>query len=304
MNNTKLLEQYLFELEVHLRGISPVDRSTIIIEINNHIDQALLKFPEQGLKEILDDLGNPQKVANHYRLNKGLKLIKPKRRSFLKWLVLIFISSIGLFLAFIVLLVWNFTSQFGLTGKDKSMALLGGLVDVNFLSGRIKILDQYHFTDNNFTNQFDGSIDFPKEETDELVINFKSGIFQFTPSSDDKLTWNCKLDTPPTESFLNKSPDTIEIDLESFEGANCDISIPSNLKLTVDGKEGKVIFTDPEYDIYLEMENGSVTFNENPEVDYNYDLKVKNGSIDSFNSVESPESFEIKIFLESGSINK
>jgi len=83
-----------------------------------------------------------------------------------------------------------------------------------------------------------------------------------------------------------------------------DISIPSNLKLTVDGKEGKVIFTDPEYDIYLEMENGSVTFNENPEVDYNYDLKVKNGSIDSFNSVESPESFEIKIFLESGSINK
>ena len=303
MEKQKILNNYLFELEKSLMDIGPVDRSNIVVEIHEHIQEALQKYPEQSISEILNDLGHPQKVANHYRLNKGLKLFKPARHPILKWLSISFISMFAFSLLFIGVLVWKFTPVFELDEDKGKVILLGGLIDINTISGKAKIMDQYHFSENNYTNQFDGSIDFPRSETDEVVVNFNSGIFNFTTADTDKLSWNCKLDTPPTKDFLNQG-DTVEIDLEDFEGANCDIQIPSNLKLTVDGKDAKITVTDSEFDTYIEMKNGQVHFSPNPEVDYNYELKVKNGTMDKFNSIESKDAFEIKIFIENGSILK
>lgn len=304
MDSNKILDQYLFELEKHLQDINPRDKSKIILEIDEHIQESLEKYPDQDIKVILEDIGEAQKVANHYRLNKGLKLFKPEKHPFLKWLGIMFITCFSLFILAVGLVVWKFTPIFEVDEKEGRVVVLGGLLDINRNSGKVKIMDQYHFTENNYSNQFDGTIDFPKEETDELVFNFKSGLFNFTTSEDEKLSWNCKLDSPPTENFLNQSDETVEIDLEEYEGANCDIKVPSGIKLTIDGKDANISFTDTEYDLYLEMENGQVTFTSNPEVDYNYDINVKNGVSDTFTSSEKPDAYEIKIYLDNGLVKQ
>lgn len=304
MENTRALEQYLFTLEKSLSDLHPSDRAKIVLDINEHILEALDKYQDKKLIEVLEDLGHPQKVANHYRLDRGLKTFKPARNPILKWFSITFLGSIGAFLLFIAVMVWKFTPIFEVDEDQGRVVILGGLIDINQTSGKVKIMDQYNFVDNQFTNQFDGAVEFPKEEYDEVVVNFKSGVLNFTLSTEQKLSWNCKLDTPPSGDFLNRSKDIIELDFEGFDGIACDIAVPAEAKLTVDGKDAKITVIEAEFDTYIEVNNGSVFFNGNPEVDYNYDLKVKQGTIDNFNSSDDPNAFETKIYVENGTISK
>lgn len=304
MENTKALQQYLSTLEKNLSDLSPLDRSKIIIEINEHITENLEKFEDKKLEDILNDLGSPQKVANHYRLDRGLKTFKADRHPILKWLSITFVGSIAVFFIFVVVIVWKFTPIFKIDEKTQRVIILGGLVDINGTSGKVKIADQYHFVDNKFLNQFDGAIDFPRDEYDELVVNFKSGILNFKPSIDNKLSWNCKMETAPTNDFLNRTKDIIEIDLEDFEGVSCDIQVPSNIKLTVDGKDAKVTITDADFHSYVEIANGQVYFNPNPELEYTYDFKVINGTASPAVNSKSPQAYETRISVENGQIIK
>jgi len=304
MENLKALDQYLYSLEKHLNDLSPIDRAKIIIEIEEHIKEALTKFEDKSIHQVLDDLGHPQKVANHYRLDRGLRTFKPEKHPILKWLTITFLGSVAAFFIFIIVIVWKFTPIMEIDEKQGKLVMLGGLIDINRTSGKVKIMDQYSFIDNKYTNSFDGAIDFPRDELDELVVNFKSGVINFKPSIDGKLSWNCKLDTAPTEEFLNRGQDVIEMDLESFEGISCDIQVPSNIKLTVDGKDAQITVTDPDFDTYIEINNGQVFFNPNPEIDYTYDIKVKNGLKSDYTSSTNKDAFEVRVYIENGSIQK
>ena len=304
MDNKKL-NQYLFQLEKHLVDLSPSDRSKIVLEIQQHIEEALEKYSDKSLENILEDLGSPERVANHYRLDRGLKTFKPKRNPIIKWLSITFLGSIGLFFVFILTLIWKFTPVFEVNEKTQQVTILGGLIDINGTSGKIKIMDEYKFVDNKFTNHFDGSIDFPREEYDELVINFKSGILNLNTSPDPKLTWNCKLEVPPNEDFMDRNKGVVIINLENYEGVDCEIGVPAEVKLTIDGKDAQISVNDAEFDTFIEINNGSVFFNYNPEVDYTYDLKVKNGTVSSeFISSKAKNAYETRIYINKGSIQK
>lgn len=304
MDNKKL-HDYLFKLEKHLSDLSPSDRSKIILDIENHIEDSLRKYSDKSLDQILEDLGSAERVANHYRLDRGLKTFKPNRHPILKWFSITFLGSIGLFLIFILTLIWKFTPVFEVDEKNQRVTILGGLIDINGTSGKIKVGDEYKFVDSKFTNHFEGSIDFPKDVYDELVINFKSGQLNLNTASEAKLSWSCKLETPPNEEFMDRNKGVVIINLENYEGIDCDIQVPPDVKLTVDAKEGQVTLTDAEYDSYIELANGLVYFNYNPEVDYSYDIKVKNGTVSrDFISSGAKEAYEVKIYIENGKVDK
>ena len=305
MENNKKLEQFLFQLEKHLSDLSPSDRSKIVLEINEHIEENLEKHSDKSLAQILDDLGKPETVANHYRLDRGLKTFKPEKHPFWKWLSITFLGSIGLFFVFILVLVWKFTPVFEVDEKEQRVTILGGMIDINATSGKIKIMDEYRFVDNKFTNHFDGAIDFPRQDYDELVINFKSGILNLSTSTEEKLSWNCKLQVPPNDEFIDRSKSVMIIDLENYEGIDCDLKIPADIKLTVDGKDAQISVNDAEFDTFIELNNGQVHFNYNPEVDYTYDLRVKSGMVDpDFVSSNSKNAYEVRIYLENGMIDR
>lgn len=305
MENKKNLDQYLFQLEKCLSDLHPSERAKLVLETHQHINESLEKFQDKSLSKILDDLGPAQKVANHFRLDRGLKTFKPDKHPIIKWFSITLLGSSAIFCLLILILVWKFTPVFEIDEKKQRIVILGGLIDINGVSGKVKILDQYQFVDNKFSNHFDGAIDLPKEDYDELVINFKSGVLNLKTSNDQKLSWSCKLEIPPNDEFIDRSKDVIIIDLEPYEGVACDISIPADIKLTVDGKDAQITVTDAEFDTYIEIANGQVFFNYNTEVDYNYELKVKNGFVGpGFKSSKNKDAYEIRIFVDNGSIQK
>ncbi|MEX1100260.1 MAG: hypothetical protein WEB87_07530, partial [Bacteriovoracaceae bacterium] len=259
------LELYLYELEKSLKDFSPSSRAKIILENHTHINEAKEKFPDKSLSAILDDLGPAQTVANHYRLDSGFKTYKPKKHPFLKWMSITIMGSFALFLIFAGLLVWKFTPLAKFDEENQRMILLGGLIDINGTSGKIKVFDQYQFVENRFSNQFDGAFELTPD-MNEIIVNFESGILNFKTTTSRKASWNCKLQIPPGKDIISMPPNALEINLEAYGGGSCDIEIPVDATLTAFGKDAQITLLDPLFDLFVEFENGSINFSPNPEV--------------------------------------
>lgn len=304
MTDEHKLENFLYSLEKTLKDISPSERSRIILENRDHILDARQKYPDKSMAQILKDLGSPEKVANHYLLDRGLKTYRPNRHPFLKWFSIMFLGSMALMMSTVLVMIWKFTPLFKIDEKKQRIIILGGLIDVNGISGKIKVGDQYQFVPNKFTNQFDGTLDIPKQEFDELVVNFESGSLDFKTNMERKLVWDCKLEKPPGQEFINMSKDIIEIDLRKTGGSTCTIEVPVDLKLTIDGDDAQVSLIEPEFDSYIDIKNGLVQLQMNPEVEYKYDLSVKNGTAPKAQSSTNDGAYEVRVNLESGTITK
>ena len=302
MSGNIVLEQYLLELENRLKALGPSERSKIVYETYQHVLESKQKFPEKTIDEILSDLGPADLLANHHLLDKGQRTFRANKHPFLKWITGIFFGSIAFFCLIIGLLIWKFTPVFKIDEKTQRVVILGGLIDVNGISGKIKVGDTYQFVQNKYTNQFNGSMDIPKEEFDELIVNFKSGTIDIRSSLNSTLSWDCQLELPPNKDFVNVGTDIVEIDLEKTGGSSCQIEVPPHLKLTVDGKEGQVTLTEPDNDSFVEIKNGNVALSPNPELDYKYDLKVDNGTIGEFFNSENDSAIEIRVNITNGSI--
>ncbi|MBG58895.1 MAG: hypothetical protein CME67_02065 [Halobacteriovoraceae bacterium] len=297
------LEQYLFELEKHLKDLPPSKRSKIVADNHQHILEAREKYPEKSMSEILRDLGSPQKVANHYRLDLGLKTFRPKKHPFLKWFSITVLGSIAIFFAFITVLVWKFTPLAKFDEEEQRVILLGGLIDINGNSGKIKIFDQYQFVENRFTNQFDGSFELTPD-MNEILVNFDTGMFTFTTTTSKRASWNCKLQMPPEKDIVSILPHALEINLEAYGGGSCDIEVPVDATLTVVGKDGQINIHEAEFDVMTEFTNGNINWMPNPEVEYSYDIRLQKGLSDSFTSSTLPNAYEVKFYLENGNIRK
>ena len=262
------LNQYLTKTESYLKDISPTERAAIVLEIQSQIKSSINMYPDKTINQILQDIGSPASVANRYRSNKGLKTFKENKPfSFFKFIFTISVIFFLIIVAGISILAWKFTPVFKLDEQSNRITILGGLIDINGKSGKVKIMDNYQFVDNNFTNSFEGSIDIMEENYDEVVVNFKSGTLNLSYTEQDQVSWDCKLDSPPKENFINKSEEIIELDFEELDGISCDVTAPTNYKTTVDAQDGRVRILEPFNDVYIEIDNGDIIFRPKPEFD-------------------------------------
>lgn len=305
MKDQSLIESYLLRLEKALTPLTASERAKIVLENHDHISQSLNKYPDKTTQDLLEDLGSPEKVANHYLLDQGLKTYKPKKHPILKF----FLYSSGTFFLIIAALIgyaiWKFTPIYKFDKESNRVTILGGLIDIDQKSGQYKILNEYRFVENQFTNSFEGSIEVRREDYEEIVVNFQSGMMTFENSSDTKLAWNCKLEKPPTDEFMTFGTDMIEMDFVRTGGSSCVIEVPRDMKLTVEGENAQVFLNEPEFHNFIEIENGQVVISANPEIDYKFDLKVMSGLVEPFESSSNEESFyEIKAEVKNGSITK
>ena len=300
------LQQYLTKVEGYLKDISPIERANIVLEVSNLVEAQTASYPDKSIHQVLEDLGTPSSLANHYRLTIGAKTFKEKKPfSFFKFCLYIIAFMTISFFVLGAVVVWNFTPVFEVDEKSNRVTILGGLVDINGRSGRVKIMDHYQYVDNTYTNSFEGSIDILDNEFDEVVVNFSSGIMNLTFTNSNKLSWVCKLESAPKENFINKSMQIIELDFEDLEGVSCDLTIPSALKSTLDAKDGRVIVTEPLTDIYVELENGQILFRPNPEISYKYEVDIEKGNIQgNFESSTNDNAIEINLSLKNGTIIK
>lgn len=302
--NDELLN-YLSIVEANLKDINPIERAKVIIEVENQVKESTLKYPEKTIHQILEDLGTPDHLANHYRLQKGLKTFKEKKPfSFLRFLLSLIIFFTLFMTTLTLVAIWKFSPVFEVNEKENRVVILGGLIELDGKSGKTKIMNSYQYLDNQYTNSFEGSIDIIDNEFEELVVNFKSGTLIFNAVNSQILSWNCQLDSPPKEEYINKSNEIIELDFETLKGVSCTISIPSNMKVTADGHDARVEVNEPLSDIYVEIKYGTVVFTPNPETDYKYEVNVDAGEKARFINSENEDAIEINLTVKEGNILK
>ena len=224
----KRLEQYLFELERSISDFPPSLKAKVISEINQHIQEALEKYPDKNISQILDDLGPASKVANHYRLDSGFKTFKPNKHPFWRFITIAFLGSIIVFTLSIGVLVWKFTPVIKIDEEKQRFMLFGGLIDINGKSGKIKVFDQYKFVENKYRNEFDGAYTIESNQ-DEVLIKFNSGKIDLKNSLDRSIKWNCKLENPPTKDIIAFKQDSVRLNLDEFGGGSCELDLPVDL---------------------------------------------------------------------------
>ena len=292
MNNHN---EYLIRVESYLTDLEVTQRSKILIEANQEISQ-------MELVELLP----PLEFANEKRAEHGFIVYRAKKKVsllslFFKFsliMLLIVVSSIGV-------LIWNFTPILKVDEENNRIVLLGGLIDIDGKAGKMKVFDDYHFSDDSFTNDFQASIALDNEK-EEVILNFNSGSFHLKNSSDENFSLDCKLANPPTQDIISQKDDLVQIDFTKIDGLNCALSIPHDKKITIEGKQASIKVPSPEYNLYIELENGKVYLTPEQEIDYTYNLSIENKSpnnyIGDFKSSEADVSFEIRINLQSGAI--
>lgn len=228
---------------------------------------------------------------------------KPKKNKIFRFFFYIFALNLLLISSIVLYGIYKFTPLYSYNSDQGRLTILGGLIDLNQQTGEYKIFNDYHYSQKQFSNSFDGSLDITRDEVDEVHVEFLNGLMEFKTSSDDKVIFSCKLENPPDEALINQeNPSVVEIDFTKMGGSTCTMEIPRDLKFTLNGKNGQVTLNEPLFDSFVEMQNGRILINPNSEIDYKYNLENENGMIDDFTSSRSSQAYEIKATLQNGAI--
>ena len=109
MKKDPRLESYLERLDAVLKPLSVSDRAEIVTEIRSHVLSALERGTGGGLDEVLSALGEPETVANRYRMERGLNPTRPPISPVFKWLVIGFMGTVAMCMLFAGVILWKFT---------------------------------------------------------------------------------------------------------------------------------------------------------------------------------------------------
>lgn len=299
----QILNDYLFKVEKALTKLSPTERAKIILEAEEQINQNIVNQPDKKIDEILKSLGEPHHFANHILIGKNLPIYRPKKEFvFLKWFTILFIGGLSVTFIAIFIMVKNFTPLIQVDDENQRVQIFGGLIDIDGKGGKVKNGAQVTFTDSQYENDFEGSINVNPEEVNEIAINFTSAKLTIDNSDSAKLSWDCKLEKVPGDDFVEEARDLVEINLNSTGGADCVFKIPEGIELTIEGEDSGISIFEPQYDLFLEIENGQVYLEPSPETLYKYQFNVTNGSTANINSSNDENAYEISIKIENGAI--
>ena len=283
--------EYLKQIEFFLTDLSVMERAKLLSEINGEI-----------LEKELSELQAPIDVANQKRAEHGfVSFVEKKKFSFaalfMKVSALMAILCIG-FLSFIV---WKFTPILKIDEEKNRVTILGGLIDIDGDAGKFKIFDEYHFSKDSFNNDLQANIALDQDK-DEIIVKFNSGAFTLKNSEDGEFKLDCKLATPAHKDVIQQVEDHVKIDLSKISGATCEFGIPEDKKITLEGKQSHIKIITPIFNSYIDIDSGKVSITPEEEIDYLFNLEVKNGYIGEFESSEAEGAYEIQVNINNGSI--
>ena len=140
-------------------------------------------------------------------------------------------------------------------------------------------------------------------DQDEIIIQFNTAHLNLNTNSTSELIMDCTINSTPPQNIIKEKQNDISINLKEIQSSTCELSIPRDKKITMEGDNAQINIHAPIFDIFIESENSNVNFFPAPEESYKYNLEVKNGFVDSFNNSDSDYAFEININIQNGSIN-
>lgn len=295
------LENYLTSLERVLRPFPVSDRAEIITEIKSHVLSALERDPQARLDVVLAALGEPETVANRYLLERGMKPAKPPISPIVKWVVIGFLGTIAMLLVFAGFMAMKFMPLVHVDEKNDKVALLGGLVRVEGDDGRFSI--EGLFDSSKSGRQFQGAV--PAAPSVPVKVKFKNGKIEVSSSDDAEFHWNCKGRGREQEAPVPAvSGTSVDFDLTRYAKVQCALAVPVNGRLLVTGTNGKVEVSEARFNLDVNVMNGYVAFAPEEGRNYKYDVVVKNGVTDTFESSSAKDALEIHIQVMNGKVKK
>lgn len=301
MTTEPKLEAYLAALDKALGPISVSDRADIITEIKSHVLMAQEKNPNEGLSSILASLGEPESVANRYLLERGLKPGKPSKSPMIKWLTIGFLGTFAISCIAVVALVWSFSPLVSVDEKNERVILFGGMIDVNGKEGRVKI-GNTSIEGDETGEKFSGSTLIDVSKVKEMRIEFTNGSFEISPSHSNELNWDCRVGKGSQDSFITNKPDTLLVDFSKIEAVKCELEVPNDIKLRLNGANGKLELNELGSETSIDLSNGKIEINADPEKKYKYDVQVTNGKVSGLVSSDVKEAIPVRIRMANGKI--
>lgn len=297
------LEAYLNTLDKSLSQIPISDRAEIIMEIKSHILDSQANSPDLSMTSILDSLGEAETVANRYLLERGLKVSKPPKTPMVKWLTIGFLGTLSILVAFLTLILWKFTPIISVDNENDHVVILGGLIDINGQSGKMRVGARSRKFDHSNLSTLDGSKEISKS-TRKILFNFSNGSFQFTwIPGQRELKWQCQsggASSPP----ITQDSENLIVDFQKLAGAFCKIQLPGSIQSHIQGSNGHVELLNPRSELELKLNNGQIVVSPVPQLEYNYQIQLVHGHADHFVSSNSSKAIKIAIHLSNGYVER
>lgn len=300
MSTNSKLESYLTTLNEHLGAISVSDRSEIIMEIKSHVMDTLDKNPDKNIENVLKDFGSAETIAKKYLDERGIKA-QPKKKStfgtFLKWTMIASASLMILLSLSLFMLIRGITPLVEIS--DQNVSILGGFVHIN--DDGVKVGKNFiDIHEQGFA--LEGNLD-AKASLKEIKIKGLDGKFELSEGDAQIINWDCKVDVKNAKILPHVSKSAVELDFTQFKKMDCEITIPSNMMASTKLENGKIEVTDPKGNYDLDLKNGTIDISPSVNAEYNFDLKVQRGVTDPFQSANKKEAFNIKARIENGKIS-
>lgn len=297
------LENYLARLEKCLMSTSVSERAEIITEIRSHVLDAADRDPTQGVRGVLASLGEPEVVANRYLLERGLKPSKPPKGPVVKWLTIGFVSTFGIAVVAVLILLSMFTPLIKVDEKANRVVILGGVIDIDGDAGKIRIGDTNLHSDKE-KGKFEGTKKITPSKHREFRIDMEVGKIKIAPSIDDRLSFECNYRGKLADHDLSESNGVVDLHIEASGGVDCNVKIPESLDLGVRVETGTVNVSDIKRSVSVEIETGELTFKPETKTKYKYDATVRTGTIESFDSSSSQNGVPVQFRIGVGKISK
>ncbi len=302
MSDHSRLENYLESLDRALRALPVGDRAEIVTEIKSHILSAMERDPGSGLQSALNALGAPETVANKYLMERGVKPVRPSISPIVKWLIIGFVSTVGLVVALILFLVFYFTPLIKVDGPKGQISLLGGMIEVSD--------ESMSELDLGFIETAFGRKKYKRQwmvggSASGAYLYFSMGKVDVETASSDDYVWECRSSDPALEKVELRHEDSRQgLDLRDLKGVKCRVLVPIGGDMVVSGEKGKIDVDRPDFHVKVDLQQGKVDFRPHPERDYQYDVEVQTGVKDRFESSANPSALRIAIKLDMGKVSR
>lgn len=293
------IDNYLKRVEKLINHLPMSTKAEILSLVKNRLEAEIEAHPSQSINKTLRDLGPEVNLVNEYLLSHGLSPVK-KGSPFWKWFFIFTVGGSIIMIATVSFFFSKITPIIKVDEESGRVIMLGGLIDINGNIGSVKVGDQFDM-DMKAKHIFNGKIDSVQQNINEVSLNFSNGKFVILKSEDHFIQWDCKLSEPPKDGQVKQDDKEYELNFKKLEGVQCDLKLPTTVKLDLEGANGNVSARRPDFPVDIKMDNGIITFHVDPTLDYDFNNKVINGTNLIFTS-SVPGGIEVDLKLKNGTI--
>lgn len=296
----KMMNDYLARLESALIEISAGDRADIVIEMRGNILKAKEKSPQMSWQSIFDGLGEPEQVANHYLLGRGLALKNPPKHSSsaFKWIVIGFLGTLGLLTALIVIMTFIFTPLVKIDESTGRVQFFGGAFDIQAKNVITQLSKEGSFVFGSISGVENLG---PEVKLVEIIVG--TGELRIDYNDTSEMNWDCDGAGKSARTQFIEKQGKLQLDF-SAALVDCDISIP-NKDIKVSAISGDIDIKAPKNNVYVKVDRGNVSFSPEPTVTYTYTLKASEPPLkEDFPSSDDKDAILISIEVIDGEISK